>query len=63
MSLQHQIIRQAILGPTGFLHVIECSCGRRIVRTASLKIAQRMAEYHLEVAALDEQEADHAPAL
>lgn len=50
---QHQIIRRAIQGPTGLVHVIECTCGRRIAMTNSLKIAQRKADYHLEVAALD----------
>ena len=46
---KHQIIRQAIQGPGGWLHKIECTCGRRITLTNSLKIAQFKADAHLEV--------------
>lgn len=46
---KHQIIRQAM--PTGDVmwHIISCVCGARIATTTSLKIADRKAEYHLEV--------------
>jgi hypothetical protein len=51
----HTIIRQAIDTPMGTMHKIECSCGRRIAMTNSLKIADQKAEYHLEVARADEE--------
>ena len=46
----HTIIRQAIETPMGLVHKITCTCGRQIAMTNSLKIAERKAGYHLEVA-------------
>ncbi len=52
---KHTIIRQAIETPMGFAHKITCTCGRQITLTNSLKIAERKADYHLEVAKVDQE--------
>lgn len=52
-KITHQIIRQAIMTPMGFAHKIECTCGRKITLTNSLKIAEQKAQNHLNVARAD----------
>lgn len=52
---KHTIIRQAIETPMGFMHKIECTCGRKITMTNSLKIADEKAENHLAVARADQE--------
>lgn len=45
---KHQIIRQTIQTPMGFAHKVECTCGRQIVLTSSIRRADLRAEEHLE---------------
>ena len=45
---KHQIIRRTIETPMGRAHKVECTCGRQIVMTNSLKSADIRAEEHLE---------------
>lgn len=52
---EHQIINEIIDTPMGYMHNVRCSCGKRVAMTNSAKIANRNAEYHLEVAKSDEE--------
>lgn len=52
---KHTIIRQEIWTPMGPAQKVECTCGRKITMTNSLKIAQQKADYRLEVADADER--------
>jgi hypothetical protein len=58
--MRHQIIRQAIEGPMGFMHKIACTCGKQITLTNSLKIAQERADGHLGGVAVEQYNRRHA---
>lgn len=55
-ATEHTIINEVIDTPMGFMHDVRCSCGKRVAMTNSIKIAERNAAYHMEVAQSDAQD-------